>query len=119
MNGFINYLTYFGISEMKHKNEFDFCTKTGKIRSSFIFLESGTAEYETENSKFSLSAGDMIFIPCGAKYSSHFRGENIRYKNFICVFSPDSPSNAQNSAVFPMQVINYLNIVSSAELDGI
>lgn len=119
MNGFINYLTYFGISEMKHKKEFDFCTKTGKIRSSFIFLESGTAEYETENERFLLSAGDMIFIPCGAKYSSHFRGENIRYKNFICVFSPDSPSNAQNSAVFPMQVINYVNIVSPAELDRI
>lgn len=79
----------------------------------------GTAEYETENGKFSLSAGDMIFIPCGAKYSSHFRGENIRYKNFICIFSPDFPSNAQNSAVFPMQVINCKNPASYAELDGI
>ena len=33
----------------------------------------GTAEYETENGKFSLSADDMIFIPCGCKLKRAWR----------------------------------------------
>ncbi len=119
MNGFINYLTYFGIIEKNNVKEFDFHTHIGKIRSSFIFLESGNAKYETKNETLYLNPGDTIFIPSGAKYSSHYRGDKICYKNFVCVFSPDFPSNQSNSAVFPMQTVNFKSVIGENEITEI
>jgi len=118
VQGFFNYLTYLNMIKSENVEDFTFHCTVGKLRHSFIFLFRGTADYYTGDGVIHLEAGEGIFLPIGAKYTSVFKGNgDIYYINLICLFSPDYPENNGITHILSIQKLIGCNASVSAEVE--
>lgn len=117
MQNYHRYLTFLNVLLYNGLHEFRYQCGMGKINHSFIFILNGTAEYDTGNEVFRLKSGDMIYIPKGQRYNSHYFGsENISYCNIACSFSPDFPEYRASVKHIPIQKLRFSDFSSTDEI---
>ena len=109
----------FGLKEFKFSSYQANDLRHG-IRYNFIaYLVSGYAKFSFENLEIKLNPGEIIFIPRGQKYFSHWRGDpTLSYKVFYFSNYPSTIKQQPQpqKIVSTDKILDYINSFSSKKI---
>ena len=104
------------VRDISYNNAHHFEMRNQKVHNSFGFIIEGNANFSTMTDTVTARSGDLIFIPEGSRYVSHWNGEpNVRFYSLDFLMPKKSANLWRNKALQKIEGVDNKKIFAIME----